>query len=125
MDQNPTPEQPPVVAPVTPGAPVVENPGKTFGIISLVLSLIGAGVIGIILGIIGLKKSAAVGLKNGLALAGIIVGAVSTVLGIIFISLAIAAAAALVSKCGELGSGPHMVDGVTYNCPASSTSVPN
>lgn len=96
-------------------APVAEDPGRTMGIIGLVLAFL-APLIGLIVSIIARGKSKAAGFKNGLATGGIIVSIVMMVLGII-ISLAVALPLmAVVSKCGELGPGTHREGGVTYNC---------
>jgi len=116
MDPNQAPAPltpPPVDAPVMPGT---ENPGKTLGIVSLVTSLVGLGPVGIITGAIGISKSKKGGQSNPLALAGIIVGVISTILGTLLIVAIVSAATMLVQKCSELGNGTHVVDGITYNC---------
>lgn len=110
-----TPEQtqqqvPGYAAPV--GAPVA-NPGKGVGIAGFVLAFLGPlSIVGIILSIVGLVKSRGAGQKNGLALAGIIVG--------ILVLLGTAAVAwlviSLLQQCADLGPGTHYVDGVTYTC---------
>ncbi|MDB5161684.1 MAG: hypothetical protein JWM52_192 [Candidatus Saccharibacteria bacterium] len=113
----PTSETPvtPVVS--TPVGPTAVNPGKTLGIVSLILSIIGVGVVGIILGAIGLNKSKKAGLGNGLALAGIIVGAISTVLGILFFSLILIGASSIVKTCNDLGPGTHTTtSGTVITC---------
>lgn len=69
----------------------VDSVGKGLGIASLVTSLLGMGLIGFILGLVGLSKSKKAGQKNGLALAGTIIGAVvmaiSVVIFIVVISI--------------------------------------
>ncbi|GAA1639675.1 DUF4190 domain-containing protein [Microbacterium flavum] len=62
-----------------PGTPV---PGKTLGIVAFVLSFF-FNVIGLILGIVALVQSRKAGRSNGFALAAIIIGSISIVLGII------------------------------------------
>lgn len=103
------------------GAAAPVNPGKTMGIVSLVLSIIGIHLIGIIVGFVGLNQSKKAGQKNGFALAGIIVGFVGLVIGIIVIISLVAGGAAifggLSQVCNELGSGVWEIDGVTYTCP--------
>ncbi len=125
MDPNqqpaPAPTPAPTPAPVAPEqpaapAPTGENPGKTMGILSLIFSLLGFGIVGLILGIVGLKKSKSAGMSNGLALAGIILGIIGIIVGIIFLSLAIFGGSKLVQKCKELGPGTHEENGVTYTC---------
>lgn len=73
--------------------PLPQNdPGKGLGIASMVVSIVGAvlcnlfgitPIVGLILGIVANSKSKKAGFKNGFAIAGISVGAVSTVLCII------------------------------------------
>lgn len=92
------------------------NPGHTLGIVSLILSILGVGLVGIILGAIGLKKSKAVGQKNGLAVAGIVVGILSTIITAIIVITVSAGIAQLAGKCAELGNGVHVENGVTYTC---------
>ena len=69
-----------------------ENPGKGLGIASLVLSLVGIHLIGLILGIIGLTQSKKVHKTNGMAIAGIIISAIGLMLGTIFVIALIAGA---------------------------------
>ncbi|WP_345761891.1 DUF4190 domain-containing protein [Diaminobutyricibacter sp. McL0608] len=71
------------IPPVGYGQPV--QPGtNVLAIISLVISILGFNVIAIILGAIGLSQIKRTGEKGrGLALAGIWIGAISIVLGII------------------------------------------
>ncbi|MEO6109805.1 MAG: DUF4190 domain-containing protein [Candidatus Saccharimonadales bacterium] len=92
------------------------NPGKTLGIVGMVLSIVGIGLVGLILSIVAMNKSKAVGMKNGFALAGLIIGIVNIVFGLIFGILFIAGLSKIASTCSDLGSGSHYVDGVTYNC---------
>jgi len=138
MDQNPQPITPtpeptptpvspmptadpvapaPAAAPVT-AAPVAvaENPGKTLGIVSLVLSILGFGLIGLIVGIIGKKKSSAVGQKNVLALVGIILGILNVVATTLFIIVVAYNGVTLAAKCNDYGPGTHNVDGVVLTC---------
>jgi hypothetical protein len=97
-----------------PGQPV---PGKTMGIVGFVLSLLGPlTVAGLIVSIIGMVQSKRANAKNGFALAGIIIGAVGTVLLILFTIITIVGIAYMVEVCGDLGPGTHFEDGVTYTC---------
>ncbi len=79
----------PTVAPVQPVANTVavEDPGKTLGLVSFILSLVGGGAIAIILGILGLHKSKNAGHKNTFALAGIIIGSIATIISFLFVVL--------------------------------------
>jgi hypothetical protein len=82
---------PPVIAAQV--AAVVENPGHTLGIVSLVTALLGFNGIAIVIGAIGLNKSKKNGQKNGLALAGIIIGSVEIALALIIIIVIVVMAA--------------------------------
>ena len=67
-----------------PPPPAAQDPGRTLGIVGLILSIIVCtSPIGLILSIVGFVQSRGVGIRNNLALAGIIVGAVWVVLLII------------------------------------------
>ncbi len=115
------PQAPQYGAPQPGGAPgyaaPAQDPGKTMGIVGLVLSFLGClSIVGLILSIIALNKSKKAGYKNGVALAGIIVGAVvlvGTIIAAIVLGLG---ATALIEKCNELGPGVHYEDGVRYTC---------
>jgi hypothetical protein len=97
-------------------APVGVNPGKTMGLVGLILSALFcipfSSLAGIIVSIVALVKSRKAGHSNGMALAGIIVGALVLIGGLVFWFTV----GALALKCQELGPGTHFVDGVTYTC---------
>ncbi|MFZ1301308.1 MAG: hypothetical protein WAQ27_01875 [Candidatus Microsaccharimonas sp.] len=133
ISSEPTPEAPVVTpveaAPVSTDAPApqaafastpvegpVPNPGHGLGLASLILSIVGVSIVGLILGIIGLKKSKKVGQKNGLALAGIIIGGVGLVVGIFATIIIFSVAASLAGQCSDLGPGVHYVNGSTLRC---------
>ncbi|MFB2555627.1 hypothetical protein [Herbiconiux liangxiaofengii] len=65
-------------------------PGKTLGIVGLIVAIF-FNVIGLIISAIALSQSKKAGYKNTPALAGVIVGAVLTVLGIIFAIIGVVA----------------------------------
>lgn len=92
-----------------------EDPGKTLGIVGLILAFL-ASLVGLIISIIAFRKSKAAGHKNTLALAGIIVGAVVTLVYVVGGIIGGVAIAKTVQKCGELGPGVHQEGGVTYTC---------
>jgi hypothetical protein len=96
--------------------PQPQDPGKTLGIIGLVLSFFTA-LIGMIISIVAYRQSKKAGFKNTPALVGIIVGAIGTVIGIIVAIVLIVAAATLASQCAQLGPGVHVVNGVRVVCP--------
>ena len=109
------PTPPSASAPVPSG----ENPGKTLGIVALVLAFVFA-VVGLILGFVARRQSAAAGFTNGPATAAIVVSIIVIVLWIGVIIAALVAGATvfdeLAAKCAELGPGIHEIDGVTYTC---------
>jgi hypothetical protein len=65
------------------GGPPAQDPGRTMGIVGLILAIF-CSLIGMVVSIIAYNKSKAAGFKNNIALAGIIVGAVFFVLGLIY-----------------------------------------
>lgn len=107
------------------GGPAPAAPGKTLGIVALVLAIvpIGLQLVGLILGIVALVQSRKAGQKNGIALAAIIVSAVLIVVGVI-------AAIALISwfatqgtdlvnqvtQCQSDPTGSVIFNGVTITC---------
>jgi hypothetical protein len=128
--QTPSPQQPaPVIAPqapISPAATAADDPGKTLGVVSLITAILGLALVGLVTGIIGLKKSKKAGFKNSMALAGIIISIVFTILFVAIIALASSslfkASSDLSQKCKELGPGTHYVDGAKYSCDTSSSS---
>lgn len=121
------PAPPPSYAPQYPGGypgaygqpagPGGEDPGKTMGIVGLVVSIAGlfilfvAPIAGIIVSAIARSRSSRAGFSNAPALWGIIVGAVMLVLNVIFVIVIIAVIAAIANAalCGELGPGVHEI----------------
>jgi hypothetical protein len=123
--QQPPEQIPTQVTPVVAQPPFVhhqENPGQSLGIASLISAFM-MPPLGIVLGIIGLQKSNKIGMKNELALIGIIISSIFTFLTIVgvilFIIFGLPAIGTLVETCNDLGSGTHVVNGVTYNCGAT------
>ncbi|MCA0228674.1 DUF4190 domain-containing protein [Patescibacteria group bacterium] len=128
---NPNQMQP--QQPMQPAPPVqgyaAEDPGKTMGIISLVLGLLNIGLVGLILGIMARSKSKAAGYNNGVALAGIIVSVI-TMIGTIIAVISIVALgafgfAALDAKCKELGPGTHYEGSTRITCGANGYESSN
>jgi hypothetical protein len=65
-----------------PSAPAGDYPGKTLGIVGLILAII-IPLVGLIISIIASSQSKKAGYSNGIAKAGIIVGSILLALGII------------------------------------------
>ena len=86
----------PSSAPVPAAAPAgTDFPGKTLGIVGLVLAIF-FNLIGLIISAVALSQSKKAGYKNTPAVAGIIIGAVLLVLGIIIsIIVGVATAASI------------------------------
>lgn len=64
-----------------------DYPGKTLGIVGLVLAIVAGGIIGIIVSAIALNQSKAAGFKNTPAKAGLIVGIVVVAAYVLFFVL--------------------------------------
>lgn len=79
---------------------VQQDPGRTLGIVGLVLAIVGSFV-GLIISIVAFNQSKKAGFDNGLAKAGIIVGVITTVLTLAYVVFAIALAS---SQFGALPS---------------------
>jgi hypothetical protein len=100
----------PTPAPAAPAA----VPGKTLGIVGLILAFIGPlSLLGLILSIVGKLQSKRAGVKNTPATVGIVVSIIVIVLTIV---LWVAVFGALFSQCAALGPGVHDVNGVTVTC---------
>uniref|UniRef100_UPI0024ACBBD9 hypothetical protein n=1 Tax=Microbacterium oxydans TaxID=82380 RepID=UPI0024ACBBD9 len=115
--QTPPPAAPPPPPPPARAYPQPEPtpPGRVLSIVGLVLAFLAAPI-GLILSIVAAVKLGKTGQPKGLAIAGIIVGAILTILGIIGIILFVTVFAAIFGTCAELGTGVWEVNGVTYTC---------
>ncbi len=97
-------------------APAAPVPGRVLGIVAFIVSFF-ASIVGLILGIVALVQSRKAGVKNGWALAAIIIGSIAVVLTIIVIIVAVVAASSLLGQCADLGPGIHeLSSGVTITC---------
>jgi hypothetical protein len=105
----------------TPGysSPGGENPGKTMGIVGLVLSFLGClSIVGIILSIVALSRSRKAGYGNGPAIAGIIVGALMLIGTIILGIVLWQGVQAVAEACeGVPAGGTTELNGVVITCP--------
>jgi Ca2+/H+ antiporter len=68
--------------PPNPYGQPAQDPGRTMGIVGLILAIF-CNLIGLVVSIIAFNRSKNAGFKNNIALAGIIVGAVLFVVGLI------------------------------------------
>lgn len=92
-----------------------EDPGRTLGIVGLVLAFV-TSLPGLIVSIIAHRKSKAAGFNNVIAKVGIVVGAIFTGFGLIMATVGVVGVVALGQKCAELGPGVHQSGGTTITC---------
>jgi hypothetical protein len=78
-------------------APGQDYPGKTLGVVGLVLAIF-FNLIGLIISAVAYNQSKKAGYKNTPALVGLIIGAVLLALGIIFAIISIVIAVAAVNS---------------------------
>lgn len=99
------------------GAPILppHDPGRTLGILGLVLAPF-AGLVGLILSLVALRRSKRAGFTNRPAIAGAVVGGIATVAVLASIVVGAIAIGGVVDACHDLGPGQHVVKGVTYTC---------
>ncbi len=100
--------------------PPAEDPGKTLGIVALVLAFF-VQLLGLILGIVALNQSKKAGYSNGPAKAAIILSIVFMVLGLIILGIVLAFVlpnvAVLAEICNQTGPGRWMLeDGTIVTC---------
>ncbi len=98
---------PNVPAPAASGAAPATYPGKTLGIVGLILSFVAA-IVGLIVSAIALNQSKKAGFKNTPAKVGLILGIVFSVLWIIFWIFWGVAFFAIVSNCPEVAPGQYV-----------------
>ena len=106
--QSPVYGQPYIPQPAT-------DPGRTLGIVGLILAPF-AGLIGLIVSLVALRRSKRAGFSNVPALLGTIVGALATLAILATIVVGGLAIGGAVDTCRDLGPGQHVVNGVTYTC---------
>jgi len=92
-------------------------PGRTLGIVAFVLSFF-VQLVALVLGIVALVQSRKAGVKNGWALAAIIISAVLMVVAIIVTIIIVSVVlGGLAAACSELGPGVWTLDnGGTITC---------
>lgn len=101
-----------------PAAPA-SVPGKTLGIVALILTFpFGLSLLGIILGFIARGQSKAVGAKNTPATVAIVLGFIFLIGTILFFALGgVALFGGLAAACAEYGPGVHELEnGTTLTC---------
>jgi len=101
--------------PTTPATSAAVDPGRTLGIVGLVLSIV-TSVPGLIVSIIAHRKSKKAGFNNVLAKVGIVIGAVFTALWLGLSTVGVIGIVHVAQQCSDLGPGVHQVGGTTYTC---------
>lgn len=113
----PTASPAPYLPPPAPGG---DYPGKTMGLVALILAIF-LNIVGAIVGIVALRKSKKAGAKNPMALAAIIVGfALFVILSIIGILAGVAFVAftnELLAQCAGLSGQEIVIEGAPVVCP--------
>ncbi|MDQ0613690.1 hypothetical protein QF046_001331 [Microbacterium sp. W4I4] len=111
------PESAPTAPPQAPhqAAPAPSAPGTGLGIAGLVLAFLAAPI-GLILSIVAFVKLRKNGGKTGVALAGIIIGALFVIAITIMIIVAVSMLSQVAGICSQLGPGVWEQGGVTYTC---------
>lgn len=94
---------------------VAEDPGKTLGIVGLVLAFVFA-LAGLIVSLMARSKSKAAGFKNSFATAGIVISSIALVAGLLVGSIGGFALYKVAKQCQDLGPGVHQVGSATVTC---------
>ncbi|MBM7471901.1 DUF4190 domain-containing protein [Subtercola frigoramans] len=101
-----------------------QNPGRVLGIVGFVLSFFFfLNIAGLVLSIIGLVKSRRARLRNGLAVAGIIIASVGIIITIVVGGFTVPLLVDAGQTCTRLGTGVHHVGNATYTCTPTSFRV--
>jgi hypothetical protein len=93
-----------------PAAPAPAAPGKTLGIVGLILAFLAAPI-GFIISLVARGQSKKAGVPNGPATAGIIIGLILTLIWIVVVVVSIVTGAALLNACAGLEPGVYQTDG--------------
>jgi hypothetical protein len=104
------------VPPGSAGPGANADPGRTLGIIGLVLAFV-VSIAGIVVSAIALQESRRAGYSNGFALAGLILSIVFTVVGLVIAAVVGFGIIAALQQCAALGPGVHQLgNGLTFTC---------
>ncbi|ROS73305.1 DUF4190 domain-containing protein [Cellulomonas sp. PhB143] len=98
-----------------PYAPIGPVPGKTMGIVGFVLAFV-LPLVGLIVSIVAFVQSRKAGAKNGLALAGIIIGAVLCVLFVVAAIVVFGLFGDVIQACVDNPNGTYTLNGSEYSC---------
>ena len=90
-------------------------PGKTLGIVAFIVSFF-FGLLGLILGIVALVQSKKAGRGNGFAIAAIIIGGISVIVGLIVIFAVIVPSLNAATTCLNDPTAVVQVWGVDLSC---------
>lgn len=101
--------------PTNPAASATVDPGRTLGIVGLILSIF-IPIVGLIVSIVARRKSKKAGFGNTLAMVGIVIGVVFTLLALGGTTVGVVSLVHVAHECANLGPGVHQVGGTTYTC---------
>ena len=104
-------------APAAPAPAAV--PGKTLGIVGLILAFLAAPI-GFIISLVAAVQSKKAGVPNTPATAGIIIGLILTIVWIVVIIVSVVAGAALLNLCAGLEPGIYPTPATAARSPADS-----
>ena len=100
------------------------NPGRVLGIVGFVLSFFFfLNIAGLVLSIVGLVKSKRARLRNGFAIAGIVIASVGIMISIVVAAFTVPLLVDAGQTCARLGNGVHQVGNATYTCTPTSFRV--
>jgi hypothetical protein len=115
----------PPVGPVYSYAPAQPPvPGRAVGIVGFALAFVfPLNIVGTVLCIVALTMARRAKRRNGLALAGMIIGAVGVLFSAAILALIIPPLVNGAQECARLGEGTHVVGDSTYVCTPTSFRV--
>ena len=129
----PTPPTPPSPgygpAPYVPTLPGGAKSSNGLAIAALVLGIISvlclgpiAGIVAIVLGVLGMKKSGQTGSGKGMSIAGLVLGVIGTLIGIVIIVAVIAAGDDISDSLDDI-AGPADSSDYEIDVPADACSI--
>lgn len=92
-----------------------DYPGKRLGVLGLIFALTVA-VVGIVVSLVAVIRSARAGHRNIPALAGLVIGVLGTVVFFLAFWFIVQFFSGDIGPCAELGPGTHDEGLVTYEC---------
>lgn len=90
-------------------------PGRNLGVAGLVLAMV-LGVVGVLVSVVALVQSSRVGRRNSAAIAGIVLGVLTSVVFGLVLSFVLQSFAGNVGPCAGRQPGTYEGGGVTFEC---------